>query len=146
MKQAEVKVLVNGKKSVGKCLDEAYEEVRVLNESQEVFKQNKRELARLRPLVEKQDEQIKELKNKLFKLNFELSKKEDVEKVVDDSKGTLMCLRRIIRFMVKDKEYSKSELSKELIIEPKKLIEYLKFLNDMNIVKINIKNEKIIRQ
>lgn len=136
MKSNEKLFLVNEKEADGLARNMAWEEVKDLEEKEKAFKilwnekkHLENELKTISYLFEKE-------RQKNFKLKFELDKlKIDKPKVIE-SNGNILHIRRIINFMEKEKAYTKTDLSKDLMMSTTKIEECIKFIQENNLAKI----------
>jgi septal ring factor EnvC (AmiA/AmiB activator) len=145
MKKEEVGILVEGKKKKGQVVSEAYEEVRILNNTQKTFKENTRKIDSLQIQLEKSEEKVKSLQDKIFRLEFAKDKEQEIKnEQKDNTKEVLMKLSRMRRLMEK-RTYTKEELAETFLIETREINDFIKFFNDSKIMEIKIEGNKIIR-
>ena len=131
--------LVVKKLHEGKDYEEAYEEIDTLKKSQIVFKHQKSELTKLRELVTKQEEEIKDLKNKNFKLNIKCDAERDKEREVLKENGNGNCknIKRIWLIMNEYKEpLCLSDITRNCFIDNKEVLSCLGLLEFLGKIKM----------
>jgi predicted PilT family ATPase len=118
MKREEKAILIIDKENIGESREQAYKEIKELEKSQEQFKILYHEKNKLEHEVTILEKELKQAREKNFKLKFELDKGKKVEKVehLDNATNSHNHIIRIMRNMEIGKEYMKTELQRELCI------------------------------
>ena len=138
----------------GRTNKEAAMEIEEFKYSQIKFNELERELKKKDTIIKNLNKEIELLnkkssnhKNDILKAGLGLSGKKEVEHKVVETKGaTLNNIKRVIRFMVADKEYTKTELGMELIIPSNVVEEIIEFLNKYTTIKFDINGSCFIRK
>jgi hypothetical protein len=138
MKGEEVQILVKNKLEEGKDFPEINEEIDALKKSQIIFKSQKSELTQLNKKIISQANEIKILKNKLFKqgLLIEAKKDEKREVLKENGSGDINDLKRIILILKDSKEpMCLTSIQKDSCLYPKKALSCLGFLEKYSIIR-----------
>jgi septal ring factor EnvC (AmiA/AmiB activator) len=151
--QVECEALRVQKLREGLSEEEINEEIKRLKLSQIVLKKNKIEIKDLNKKIESLEKQIKDLRNKNFKLqtSINFSRADNVEKkrekIKENGDGAITSLRRIIHILNMDgkKPLTLKDLQDGCCLTGKKLLPCLKFLEDYNLIKLT-KDEKGIQR
>jgi hypothetical protein len=140
MKSEEVKSLIVKKVKEGKDYPEIHTEIERLKKSQIVFKQQKTELTKLRELVIRQEELIKDLKNKIFKLRVQVDSNEEIKREVlkENGDGDMRTLKRILLLIREEnKSLCLTDIKQGCLYgDSKKLLSCLGFLEDVKVLKM----------
>ena len=137
MKKEEKICLKDNKLKEGKTYKQALKEIKRLEQSQIIFKENEREIKRLNKKIKQLEKENSELKNKLFKLNLELNtlQEEKRNKLKEKDNGELKYLKRIIMILSDEKKpMTISELAKACLTVTKKIYPCVGFLEKNNLI------------
>jgi hypothetical protein len=146
MQQAEKDFLLKEKKIEGKNNYQAYKEIGSLEEYQNAFKILKKMNIKLNKEVEKLQKKLKDANSKVFKLKFEKDSKGSIDINKDKrNNGSINQLIRIVNYMKEGKEYSKSELAKQILITVSEADRWLNVLIKYKLLPIKTDGKTFMR-
>lgn len=142
MKKEEKEYLINVKKSLGKCPEQAYREIIELENSRTDFKEYKKEINNLKNTIKKLENQLEKERNKKglskdFKTQFNLDIKKEKMKEIKNSNCEVVTIKDLNRILslLDEGAVGLSELSKICCLKPKICKSALSFLLKNNIIK-----------
>ena len=148
MKHEELDYLKLEKKKDGKDDLEINKEIDFLVDSQIEFKNVKREINRLNQIIKKKDKEIFKLNQKLGEKkqkDFKQRLKELTNQKKEIKGNSRAFLNRILNHLEKDREYSKTDIMKELMMSRERTIECLGILKDLKKIDFRIDNLGVVR-
>lgn len=148
MKQEETQYLVDEKRREGKSYQEIGEELNNFKQSQIQFKSLEKENQRLKKIIQTQVTEIESLKKKSGedKNKRLIDGLKEHTKAENSSSASLNNIRRIIKFTEAGQSYTKTDLSRDLIIPTTCVEEILNFLNNYTNVKFTVSGGRYSRQ
>jgi len=122
MKKEEKQILIIDKENEGKSIEQAFQEIKVLENSQVQFKNLKREFNKL--VIENMNlrNQLSKFKEQKYKDKI-IKLRENVDKEIPNN-----YINRVLNHAKKGKWYSKTKLGKELLIKGSEMEGTLKIL------------------
>lgn len=100
MKEEEKRALVNNKLADGKDFPQINQEIKTLEQSQILFKEQEKDITYLKKRIEKVEEENDKLKQKNFTLGLKQTEKRNTERESRDSKAASVThLNRMMRVM-----------------------------------------------
>jgi hypothetical protein len=146
MNKEEIQYLTNEKLDEGLDFPEINEEIKTLKQSQIIFKNQKKEIEIAKKVIERQDNLIKEQKNKIFKLRLQIDMDNDSKR--EELKENNNCeLRNIKRVLLIFKELNKplnlSDIEKNCFLKREKVLSCLGILEYFNKIKMEKDKDRV---
>lgn len=136
----ETKYLIEEKKSEGKNIKQAFDEIREFNYSQKCFKKMNRENISLKNKIEKLEKQLSKNKVQVFK-----QLRVDQPKKTVEVSGSIKNITRVLNHMEVNKPYMISYLGKDLMLDTNHLRLCFDIINKCKDVTIIKQGENWIR-
>ena len=134
VKKEEYKYLETEKIKSGKTKEQAYKEIRTLNQSQIEFTKLKRDLGKLQKALEKKDELIEKLQKSNFSL-LPIAEEKITEVGNNGNKATIIDLNRVLNVINLEGKIGLSKIPLICGLKRRRCKEALNFLMRNNIIR-----------